>query len=436
MVKKKSIGSRYSIEYAYPDASKDNKSNRKWPIFLLGVLALGGLSTVVIPFKSVETFIASNFNSNSKLVDTRSTTASAIEEQLSEETPEVGAIEITENTDPALIKKDKLAEVLDDLNSDFLIEASNSSAPNIYEVEVSEKEEVVEVIEVDVEKLLLDNQKQLEVSQEQLARNQELTDKLSLLSQQLIDEKERNEKLSAQISAQESNNSKLTTLLDEAIQNANDDDQKYIAELNALDNKQKIPKTVTQAAPKKETSKQTNSSNIAAINDQVAKLVATTLEPKKDKIIDHNNSISVSTASQVDAIILAMQDIQSTNLTSTNPRPKENIVKSSTAKSNDSLANSLFIDLQNQINSLLEPKKLEPKTQKTDNYKEALKKESKVRTNAMRSITVRKGETLWSIAVRAYGNGSFYKKIIEANPHITKDGKVVLSIGQIIRVPI
>jgi nucleoid-associated protein YgaU len=47
---------------------------------------------------------------------------------------------------------------------------------------------------------------------------------------------------------------------------------------------------------------------------------------------------------------------------------------------------------------------------------------------------VQKGETLWKIAQRYYGDGSLYPKIFEANKDTLKDPNLI-RIGQKLRIP-
>jgi hypothetical protein len=413
----KSIKTRYSIEYAYPDTSEKIKSSTKWPLIVAGLIGIGVLSSTVIPFRSVESFIATTFNSSSHQNIAVSTN------ELLKET--------IRTVEPAIIKKANLTQVLNNLDSDFIVDTGNDNTPMIEEVEVAATEKVVEVIEIDVEKLLLDNKKQQEVAQERLVTNNELTKKLNELTRQLTVEKQRNEKLSAQINAHEDNNSKLTSLLENALKEVSSEDHKYLTELNNLGNSN----STTNSNGSNKTINTNNTASIdisAAINNQVAQLLPST-PTTTETTVDHNNSISLSTASQVDAIILAMQEIQQGISKPIQSGASGNIVtvgieQNAKSESTDEL---LHIKLQRQINKMLAINE-----GKSSTYKKALKKESIVRKNAMRSIIVQKGETLWSIAKRAYGNGSLYTKIIKANPHIAKDGKVVLTIGQVIRVPI
>jgi len=67
-------------------------------------------------------------------------------------------------------------------------------------------------------------------------------------------------------------------------------------------------------------------------------------------------------------------------------------------------------------------------------YAKKITKEIIIRKNAMRTIKVRPGDTLSSIAQRAYGKSSMYNKIFEANPDLLSDPNR-LKVGMILRVP-
>ncbi len=56
------------------------------------------------------------------------------------------------------------------------------------------------------------------------------------------------------------------------------------------------------------------------------------------------------------------------------------------------------------------------------------------RRNQMRTIRVRRGDTLWKIAIRAYGTGFAYPRIFEANPQLSNPDDLVA--GEILRVPL
>ncbi len=68
-------------------------------------------------------------------------------------------------------------------------------------------------------------------------------------------------------------------------------------------------------------------------------------------------------------------------------------------------------------------------------YKTSLAQESAVRRNEVRTIILKKNETLWGLAKRAYGKGMLYTKIIDANPHITMANVRLLKPGTNIRIP-
>ena len=73
-------------------------------------------------------------------------------------------------------------------------------------------------------------------------------------------------------------------------------------------------------------------------------------------------------------------------------------------------------------------------SKKEKQYTKSISKELKVRSDAMRIIIVKKGDTLSDIAHKAYGNVSDYKKIYEANPEVIKNEDKIFT-GQKIRIP-
>lgn len=71
---------------------------------------------------------------------------------------------------------------------------------------------------------------------------------------------------------------------------------------------------------------------------------------------------------------------------------------------------------------------------KSKTYTSNLKKEVATRVNEMRIIVVKKGDTLGSLALKAYGNVMDYPKIFAANSDILENPDKI-SIGQKIRIP-
>lgn len=60
--------------------------------------------------------------------------------------------------------------------------------------------------------------------------------------------------------------------------------------------------------------------------------------------------------------------------------------------------------------------------------------DKKDKLDKVRTITVKRGDTLYTLAERAYGDASYYRLIFDANPKKLKS-KRDLHIGQILRIP-
>ncbi len=67
-------------------------------------------------------------------------------------------------------------------------------------------------------------------------------------------------------------------------------------------------------------------------------------------------------------------------------------------------------------------------------YLKKLNTEGEERKNEMRTIKVKRGETLWRISIRAYGTGFKYKTIFKANPHLTSPHSI--STGEMLKIPL
>ncbi len=67
-------------------------------------------------------------------------------------------------------------------------------------------------------------------------------------------------------------------------------------------------------------------------------------------------------------------------------------------------------------------------------YTKSITKELKTREKEMKFITVKSGDTLSGIALKVYGSVSAYKKIIQANPELIKNKRLIYP-GQRLRIP-
>jgi len=394
---KRHIESRYSIEYVYPENAAPKKKSKPFIIGLstISLLAAGVLASNY-PFESFNT---ADFNSDSPDITTNPDTTSDNGTELATE-------------DNELIKADttELSEKLTPTEMEDVVIVNTNSKP----VSTAPKQQTK-----------VDNEKQDN-------ENNQLTQSLNQLTQQLMAEKQKNEALKNQLNQHLSEKEQLNKLLQVAISKANANDKKYLAALDNLDTLKAKPVPIKAVNQQK-----------LVYKPKIDNKIATTISAKevsREDQIDETNAISLETHSQIDAIMAAVKGTGKLPTPAKQPLKQPTINKTTMAKvivKNDkpkvqpNKTELLYIQLQRQINQLINAKTL-PLSQ----YKQALTKESEERKNAVRSIVVKKGETLWAIAKRAYGNGSLYKKIIKANPQITKNGKLHLKVGQVIRVPI
>ena len=100
-----------------------------------------------------------------------------------------------------------------------------------------------------------------------------------------------------------------------------------------------------------------------------------------------------------------------------------------TSNQNNKIENKNLVTLVNEINSVVN----EP-IEDESTYTNSLKKEIRFRTNEMRVIVVKKGDTLSRIAKQAYGDYDAYPKIFSANPEIIKNPNEIF-VGMRLRVP-
>ncbi len=121
------------------------------------------------------------------------------------------------------------------------------------------------------------------------------------------------------------------------------------------------------------------------------------------------NSVSLKKNSDIDKIMAAMSGIKKSS--------KINTIEK----------------IETKVKKLLQDKESEFQTK--DAYVKKLQPETEQNKKEIRIITVRQNEKLWDIAVRAYGDGNQYKKILEANPLLKENPKLLKS-GITLRVPL
>ena len=233
--------------------------------------------------------------------------------------------------------------------------------------------------------------------------NQVLANKLQELSNQLSTEQEKNSQLSEQLRKNLEVSKNISKLYDDAIKNTSENDKDFMTIVES--EKNRLANVVTKK--KQESAEETVNQKLATT------IVATDVATK---------TAGISTSDQMDNIVLLMKNNSTTNHRPVSTKKVYIEIESDSAKKS--------VVLQDKINQLVSKKDIP-----TTKFTKALKKEAKVRKNALRTIVARKGDTLWSIAKKAYGSGFKYPKILKANPRL-KRGKIVrIYIGQVIRVP-
>ena len=94
----------------------------------------------------------------------------------------------------------------------------------------------------------------------------------------------------------------------------------------------------------------------------------------------------------------------------------------------DDLAN-LSLEIGNVVDDM------KTHDEKQSSYTNSIKKEVVTRSNEMRVIVVKSGDSLSKIAKRAYGSAQAYDRIMEANPDLIKNPDHIY-VGQRLRVPL
>ena len=245
----------------------------------------------------------------------------------------------------------------------------------------------------------------------QVQADKMLQGKLNALTNQLLLEKKKSSQLALQLQKNLQLSNSLAKLYGVDKSKVNNDDQDFMKVVQG--EKNRLNK-ITEAKKKKK--------NDSSPQQPVSDAMASSIVAQNTLTPENNNTVEISTTNQIDKIISAIK---------TNTVPSNKSVSTKRVYVNaDSNIVQKSIGIQNKINQLVSAEAI-PQTK----FTKALKSEDKIRKNSVRSIKVKKGETLWSIATRAYGNGFDYPKILKANPKLKKGKIVLLRVGQVIRVP-
>jgi len=242
-----------------------------------------------------------------------------------------------------------------------------------------------------------------------------LSNKLQKLKDQLSVEKEKTAKLQYQLKKNLEISKRFSNLYKDAVndttKNVSKDDKEFLKVVES--EKKRLTNLSAQNVNKSK-----NKADDLIKDESIKQVVAT---KHSDSV---NSTVEISTSNQVSQIVSTI------NKTSYNPLKRRSFPSNKVYIDLDDNGAQNSVKIQNKINQLVSEKDV-PKTR----FTKALEKEEKVRKNSVRSVVVRKGDTLWSIAKRAYGSGFKYRKILKANPSIRKKNIVRLHVGQVIRVP-
>ena len=202
-----------------------------------------------------------------------------------------------------------------------------------------------------------------------------------------------------------------------------------------------VEKSITQVA--KSSGKGLSKEELATI----AKLVAQELSKSNIKPAKENVKASGTTSQSDAALVESLQNAQTDTLQDQKidtSSVKKSDVKATSNKKVDTF-NKVVVKkksgeddelakLSSEIDTILQSEDVK-KEEKNLKFKSTFDKEANVRAGELRFIVVKKGDTLSSIAYRAYGNWSAYTKIYRANPDLVKNPNKIY-VGMKLRVPV
>ncbi len=170
----------------------------------------------------------------------------------------------------------------------------------------------------------------------------------------------------------------------------------------------------------------------------VTKSVAQTPQARQvQNTAPQSDAALVASLQQADTDTLKESNVNTNSIKSSNVKASSSkkvdtfnkVVVQQKANKNDDLAK-----LSSEIDTILQTEDVQ-KHKKNLKYKKVLDKEANVRAGELRFIVVKKGDTLSSIAYRAYGRASAYTKIYRANPDLVKNPNRIY-VGMKLRVPV
>ncbi len=206
---------------------------------------------------------------------------------------------------------------------------------------------------------------------------------------------------------------------------------------------QNISTPTTQQAPQIKTGN-LKAEDISMIVQAVMAQMNSASSKTKDAQTDNKDFISSLVEAEVDRLDNVQND---TNLEMTKEEQSkeagDNLSEKDMQRFNKVVVtkkeNTLELDALSRMSMLINDEiekdfKEDFKKQKKTKYTQSIAKEIKTREKEMKFITVKSGDTLSKIALKAYGTVSAYKKIIKANPELIKNKRLIYP-GQKLRIP-
>jgi len=205
-------------------------------------------------------------------------------------------------------------------------------------------------------------------------------------------------------------------------------------------------KTIAKAASAVAGTKALSQEELAKIAQLVAQELAK--KSKAKSVTTKNTAVSKEATNKDEELVASLQSAQTDTLKSEKidtKALKDTKVKSSTPTKKVDTFNKVIVKekkggdddiakLSAEIDSILQSEEV-TKTEKSLKYGKELKQEIKSREREMRFIVVKPGDTLSSLALKAYGRSSAYTKIYKANPDLIKNPNKIY-VGMKIRVPV